>query len=234
MTYADLLKQQENIPLMALHRAATQSVIAWSKAVEDHGSLLQNWIQGQEVVTDQRYPLPDIVDRQRGYQFFYHAHRHGADEHGHLHLFYHATQSGRRRYVNNELHSWVKTAPSHLLAIGMDERGLPVSLFTVNQWITDGHWFDADTVMSMVQRFDMRIAGTYQHAAAWLTGLLGMYRPLILELLRTRDETLAKAGGQPELLLNHDLDVLSYLPLDWEYDINTLEQEVGLRGLPAS
>jgi hypothetical protein len=44
-----------------------------------------------------------------------------------------------------------RTDPSHLIAIGLDARGLPVSLFTVNRWVTGGHWLDTPTTLRWLQ-----------------------------------------------------------------------------------
>lgn len=234
--YATLLKQMDNQQIVATHNAATLSVGAWGLIVEENGSLLQNWIQGQEVLVDQRYPSNDIIDQRNGYQYFYHSHRHGSQEHGHLHLFYHATKSGQRRYINQNSKPWVRTAPSHLFAVGLDERGLPISIFTVNRWITEGHWFNAETVMNMVRGFDVQVNNEYSQSALWLTGFIGMYLPLIARLLQMRDEALSRACDQigtplPRLLNDQNMDVLSFLPIAWESDILSLEKEIERRGM---
>lgn len=71
-------------------QAARDSVAAFSEATDASGSLIQSWVQGREVIEYEHYPPNDVVDRRRGSQFYYHAHRDGDLEHGHLHLFWHA------------------------------------------------------------------------------------------------------------------------------------------------
>ena len=79
----------------ALHHGQA-SVEAFATATESSGSLLQSWVQGAEVVEYEHYPPADVVDLGSGTQFYYHAHRTHGDEHGHLHVFWHANASGRR------------------------------------------------------------------------------------------------------------------------------------------
>lgn len=78
---------------------ARRSVSAFADATAASGSLLQSWIRGREVVEFEHYPPDDVVALRNGSQFYYHAHRDGEREHGHLHLFWHATASGRRRAI---------------------------------------------------------------------------------------------------------------------------------------
>lgn len=214
---------------------ARTSVSAFAEATAEHGSLIQAWVAGREVREFDHYPPEDLVDMQSGSQFYYHSHRDGDQEHGHLHLFWHATATGRRRYLKPGKPGWNRTEPTHLFAISLDARGLPVGLFSVNQWVTDGHWFDAATTMACVDRFAMgEIAG---HAAAchWLTCFVRLYRPLIGELLVKRDQRLARRSDQAQALQDRRLEVLSLIPIDWIADMDALEAESVRRGsrLPA-
>ena len=190
------------------------------------------WIRGKEARVEERYPDPDVTDRRHGSQFFYHSHRHGALEHGHVHLFCHATASGKRRYVSRERNSWQRTAPSHLFGISLDNRGLPIGLFTVNRWVTDGYWFDAATTLEMVRRFRVVVGGEHDVSSEWLTGFVGMYLPLVDRLLQRRDAILRKAVGalsMAELLEDHQHEVLSTIRIDWLRDIESLESELARR-----
>ena len=212
-------------------RNARDSVAAFSEATAASGSLIQSWVQGREVIEYEHYPPNDIVDRRRGSQFYYHAHRDGDQEHGHLHLFWHATASGRRRYLRPGQPRWVRTAPTHLFAISLDARGLPVGLFTVNRWVTDGHWFDAATTLLFVDRF--AVDGVEGHSAScrWLTKFVPLYRPLIEAILLKRDARLARRASLEDALADHRLEVLSLQPIDWAADLDALEAEAARRGL---
>ena len=211
--------------------AARLSVAAFADATNQRGSLLQSWIRGREVVEFDHYPQDDVVDLTTGSQFYYHAHRHGDREHGHLHLFWHATASARRRHPTRGRVRWVRTAPTHLFAVSLDARGLPVALFTVNRWVTEGHWFDAPTTMSCVERFAMGEVTGHEIACRWLTGFVRLYTPVIQQVLAQRDDRLARRADQARALEDRGLEVLSHAALEWGDDLDALEAEAARRGL---
>jgi hypothetical protein len=211
-------------------RGARDSVSAFAEVTATSGSLLQSWVDGREVVEFDHYPPDEVVDLRRGSQYYYHSHRDGDREHGHLHLFWHATASGRRRHHKPGRARWTRTAPTHLFAISLDARGLPVALFTVNRWVTDGHWFDAPTTMSFVERFRLGEVPGHAQSCRWLTGFVRLYRPLIADLLVQRDRRLARRCDLMQALRDHRLEVLSKVPIDWAADLDALEAEACRRG----
>lgn len=212
-------------------RDARRSVAAFTRATSSSGSLLQSWIRGKSVIEFDHYPPNDIIDQRRGSQFYYHSHRDGDSEHGHLHLFWHATASGRRRYLRAAQARWTRTAPTHLFAISLDARGLPVGLFTVNRWVTDGHWFDAATTTSMVDQFAVGQVKGHKHSCEWLTGFVSLYRPLIAQLIEQRDKRVARRPDREATLLDQRLEVLSLLTIDWAADLDALEAHASRRGI---
>ena len=125
-------------------RTAQRCVSLFQQVVSRHGSLVQAFVRGAPVVALEHYPPGDVIDARHGFQYFYHSHRSGSVEHGHLHLFQRAAHSARDR------------TPGHLIAIGLDARGLPVSMFTVNHWVTGGAWRDARATIASLHaaRFD--------------------------------------------------------------------------------
>jgi hypothetical protein len=125
----------------------------------------------------------------------------------------------------------VRTAPTHLFAISLDARGLPVGLLTVNHWVTDGHWFDATKTLSFVERFALDGVNGHQQSCRWLSGFVHLYRPLIGGLLFRRDERLARRADPLAALTDHRLEVLSMVPIDWAADLDALETEATRRGL---
>jgi len=210
---------------------AQASVAAFAEVTAAQGSLIQSWVAGQEVLEYAHYPSDDVVDVHHGSQFYYHAHRDGDQEHGHLHLFWHATASGRRHYFQPGKPRWNCTEPTHLFAISLDARGLPVALFTVNQWVTDGHWLDANTTLACVDRFVMDNVEGHETSCRWLTGFVRLYRPLIKALLSQRDQRMARRADITQALRDHRLEVLSLTPIDWMADMDALQAEAARRGL---
>ena len=218
--------------LRVLHAAALTSVAAFVRATTEHGSLIQSWVGGAEPVALEHYPPGGVVDRRRGAQFFYHCHRADGAEHGHLHLFWHATRSGRRRRWRGQA-GWGRSAPSPLLSIGLDARGLPVSIFTVNHWVAGGYWFDAATSLARVQRFALHEVAGHAATCAWVTAFVRLYEPLIARMLEARDRRLARLGPAATALADRRVEVLSSVRLDWAADLNRLERELARRGLEA-
>lgn len=220
--------------LRALHVAATDSVAAFARATAEHGSLTQSWVGGADVLALKHYPAGGVLDRCRGAQFFYHCHRANAAEHGHLHLFWHATRTGRRRYLRRT-GQWIRSAPSPLLSIGLDARGLPVSVFTVNHWVAGGYWFDAATTLERVRRFELRDVPGHADACTWLTAFVRLYEPVITRVLGARDRRIAGLGSASrsaaDVLGDRRIEVLSSARLDWAADIERLESELMRRGL---
>lgn len=218
---------------IGLERART-SVAAFARATEESGSLIQSWVHGRDVVEMDHYPAQDIVDDHSGSQFYYHCHRHDGSEHGHLHLFWHATRNGRRRRAAAGSRRWVRTDPTHLFAISLDARGLPQALFTVNRWVTGGHWFDAATLLGLVDRFAMRLVEGHENSCEWITSFVRMYRPVVHELLKQRDLQLATRPDPASALADHALEVLSRIEIDWGADLDALEAAVAARERRAS
>lgn len=175
--------------------AARTSLDSFRRATRRHGSLIQSWVAGASVVALDHYPEGGVVDRRRGSQYFYRSHRAGDAEHGHLHLFWRATRSGRRRHLGPpeapRQGDWKRSAASHLIAIGLDAGGLPVNIFSVNPWVTDDHWFDADTTLGMIRRFELKGITGHADSCEWLTAFVRLYEPVIAQELRSRDRRVA-------------------------------------------
>jgi hypothetical protein len=232
------LRGLSDAELLRTFGAARTSLQGFARATQRHGSVIQSWVGGPSVVAHEHYPDGGVMDRRRGSQFFYHSHRTGDDEHGHLHLFWHATRSGRRRRLGPPVaqgsSDWKRSAPSHLVAIGLDARGLPVSIFSVNLWVTDGHWFDATTTLAMLRRFEVRDAGAHADSCAWLTAFVRLYEPVMARVLRARDRVLLHRPDQKAALDDRRIEVVSTAKLDWSDDLRRLEVEVQARGLVAA
>lgn len=204
-------------------RSALQMMGAWSTANIRHGSLIQAWVRGQAMVEHTHYPKGDVIDRKTGSQYFYHAHRSQGGEHGHLHLFWHATAGGARR--RNPV--FRRTAPSHLFALSLDARGLPEAIFTTNLWVTGGYWFDAATVLSMIDRFRVARAGRYAAADQWLNHFIPLYRDAIALALHRRDarvRQLTRRRSWAEVSQDARHEILSSVAIDLPGDLAAIDR----------
>lgn len=224
------LKSLTSAELLATLSAAELSLGGFSRATAEQGSLIQSWVGGAPVEAFDHYPPPDVIDRQHGYQFFYHCHRSNGLEHGHVHLFAHATKSGRKRYKGKD-DVWARSAPTHLIAIGLDAKGLPISIFTVNRWVTDGHWLSSASILKWLGNLNMQSANGHTASCEWLAGFVKMYLPVISRLLSQRDKWLERQPDTQLALADKRREVISTVKLDWAADLQRLEMEVNARGL---
>jgi hypothetical protein len=201
----------------AARRAARVSVQAFEAATHRHGSLLRCWVDTASPVAMEHYPFDDAVDRATGAQYFYHCHRPEVGEHGHLHLFVRADVSGRWRRQGGTL--------THLVALGLDARGLPLNFFTVNHWVTGGLWFDAARTLALTERFALTPRGRFASGHRWLNAFVLLYRPLLAQALAARDrEVIRLTRRRPWARVSQDerIELLSSVPLDWVRDLEDL------------
>ena len=103
-------------PLEKLH-FGKKSLGLWLTLTKNHGSLIKAFNTSEVHGAYEHYPNEDFLSNNGSLQYFYHSHRDNG-EHGHIHIF---NKSAKTAHTN------------HLLAIGLSEKGLPISLFTVNE-----------------------------------------------------------------------------------------------------
>ncbi|TVS05755.1 MAG: hypothetical protein EA413_06385 [Cyanobium sp. PLM2.Bin73] len=192
------------------YQAGCRSLRHWLRVNEQHGSLVRACTGDGVVLAERHYPEDDWRDPRGGGQAYYHCHRPGA-EHGHLHLFMRAEPGA-------EL--------THLLAIGLDPRGLPLSLFTVNRWVAKDAWLPAGPCAELVQRFSLAGSDAHPRFSGWLEQFLRFYARTIEALLLQRDRALAARDGSLEQALeNRDLEIPSQVAIDWGADLDAVQQQ---------
>jgi len=135
------------------------------------------------------YPPGDIYDPASHSQYYYHAHRDG--EHGHFHTFLREegmdaawqpiTQS-RMDYMDER-----GDTICHLIAVSMDPAGYPKSLFTTNRWVTAENWYSGDDTIAMLDSFEIDLVPPSWPVNIWLSAMLRLFRPQIIELIGARD-----------------------------------------------
>jgi hypothetical protein len=200
--------------LTRTQRDAARCVALFQQVVQRHGSLVQAFVRGAPVVAHEHYPPGDVVDERHGFQCFYHSHRGGSVEHGHLHLFQRAAASARDR------------SPGHLIAVGLDARGLPVSMFTVNQWVTGGAWRDARATITALEAARFDAARGHAVAGRWIGAFLLLYLPVARQVLLRRDALLQqryRASSWQRVRRDQTVEVISRSRIDWLGDMQRLE-----------
>ena len=145
----------------------------------------------KDFVEWQHYPSNDLVDNSTGYEFYYHAH--SADEmppgeHGHFHVI---------KRANDSFH--------HLIGIALDRKGLPVRLFTTNQWVTGEEIVEAKLVMQSIKGFEMTVKGRMTPVSKWICAFMRLFYSEMEGLLLKRDKKilqLIESAGSKDLALN--------------------------------
>ena len=172
-----------------------------------HGEEYEHWAM---------YPWDGgVEDRRTHCQYFYHAHPQ-SPEHGHFHLFC----RHRSQLV-------------HLAALAMDNQGEPVSLFTVNRWVTGDFFVPAAKLAGYVTRFRMETKAFERDVGDYLRHALLLYQAEIAALLHARDAVFARyraehGGAAP--FEDRDVEVTSTLAIDVDGQIAALEGELRRRG----
>ena len=139
----------------------------------------------------QHYPTSDLVDECSGYEFYYHAHsadQMPLEEHGHFHVI---------KRESNTFH--------HLIAIALNQRGLPVRLFTTNQWVTGEEIVESRLAIKSLGEFQMVVKGRMAPVSKWIGALIKLFAVEIEGLILERDQKitrLAAEQGNRELALN--------------------------------
>ncbi|MCP4328537.1 MAG: hypothetical protein GY791_08900 [Alphaproteobacteria bacterium] len=159
------------------------------------GELLRH--EGEFLQWD-HYPPGDVYDRDSASQYYYHSHppEERPGEHGHFHTF--IRPKGMPDDIKPamvpdfEAPEDANDALSHLIAISMNNYGLPISLFTTNRWVTGEIWYTASDVTRLLDCFEIDLVnpGTWP-VNCWLTGMVQLFRPQIADLVRQRDAAVA-------------------------------------------
>jgi hypothetical protein len=174
-----------------------EAILAKSKT-----SVLLKTLPATDLSIWKHYPEQEVFDAATGAQWYYHCHddSDALGEHGHYHCF-----------VRPE---GTKGPACHLIAIGVNARGKITRLFTVNQWVVGGEWFDAETTNRLIENFNVELAHPDYLVNRWLTAAVSYYEDDIIQLNRERDEALNKIGGPVEATFNdRTYEVLSELKI---------------------
>lgn len=179
------------------------------------------------------YPAGDVFDSDSNSQYYYHAHPPGqrfAGEHGHFHTF--LRPRGMPRGIKPvplpgaALPQEPNDALSHLVAVAMDARGLPIRLFTTNRWVTGEVWYRAEDVCRMLPRFSIDHARPSWPVNRWITALVTLFRPQIVALVRARDEALRAYDRKvvpPDVFEDRGLEIASYAEISVDSQIAALQ-----------
>lgn len=192
--------------------------------------LLGKLLAGQVPRQWAHYPEEDAIDRTGGYQWFYHSHcvedRPGSTEHGHIHLFARKPLWSRRlRSRSERAFAELCGNPSaniptrHLLAIGFDAKGLPISLFTVNSWVTGDLMLGVDLTLELLA--SMRLDTGQADVDTVIESVVRLCERDLRNLLQRRDDSL-RLHPSPGKLQDETLELLSEVRIDLDASLSGL------------
>ena len=186
-------------------------------------------LKGEETFFEyDHYPKGDVFDPVSGSQHYYHAHR--VDEHGHFHTFLReAGMDESMRPIEQSEAEYMRERDdklSHIIAISMDRRGVPIGLFTTNRWVTADNWYAAADVKIMLDRFEIDLAYPSWPVNIWITAMLRLFRPQILELIDARDRSVADWRDRHpgvDVFEDRDFDIASECEISIDAQIAAVE-----------
>jgi hypothetical protein len=223
-------------PTLAAMLAAGEEALECQRVLAKGGlNLVGEVLKGHGTFYEyEHYPPNDVFDGETFSQYYYHAHRGVAGEHGHFHTF--LRSGGMPLGVAPVAHEGEEPWPSgseaiaHLIAVSMDAYGCAIGLFAVNRWVTGDTWYPATDVIRMLERFAIDHAYPSWPLNRWLTALFRLYRPHMETLLRHRDQVVARwAAEHPgqDVYEDRRLEVTGWLPVDLEEDVARLRALAG-------
>ncbi|MBL6853077.1 MAG: hypothetical protein ISS15_06840 [Alphaproteobacteria bacterium] len=211
---------------------AAAEVVDCIRVLEKSGSnLVAEALGGREFIEMEHYPPDDVRDPKSGSQFYFHAHpqtRGQWNDYGHFHLFLGAASipSVLKPVVPDQCKTSEggDAALCHLIAISMTRQGRPVRLFTTNRWVTGGLYYEADELITVIDRFELDHAHPSSPLNRWMIAMLGLYRNEIGDLLLARDCAVTEwQSAHPATGVFEDraLEITSALDIDLD---NRLEE----------
>jgi hypothetical protein len=247
-----------NLPRLELERMAAAGQTALDcvgSLTIAGGSIVSEALDGAEDFYEwQHYPAMDVYDPETHAQFYYHAHPPGEraeGEHGHFHAFLRprGMPPGVRPLMLPELaipdapaqpHSPVlppvrqpnqgadNDKLSHLAAISMDARGMPIRLFTTNRWVTGETWYGAADVLRMLDRFAVNTREPSEPLNRWITAMFTLFRPQMRALLAARDAAIMswrrRHRGKIHVFEDRRLEVTSATDIDIEDQVRGIDE----------
>lgn len=206
----------------AARRAAADLLAVYAGLAERQAHLLGGLLAGATPRQWERLPADDAVDVAGRYQWFYHSHapedRPEAQEHGHIHLFARRAlweslpvTRDERTFQQRCGNPGGDASTRHLIAIGIDPKGLPISIFTVNSWVTGDLMLGADATAKALA--DIELDTGHPDIDRMIVALTRLCDEDIRRVLDERDKTLTCCDS-PSVLEDRTIEILSEIVID--------------------
>lgn len=163
-------------------QSVVEQIVAWATAGQSAPRRLLGG--AEEFLEWTHYPQPDSINPQSGWRYYYHTHppqQRLTREHGHFHIFVPGP---------DQPDAGPDRGFSHLVGLSVDEKGLPLRLFTTNRWVTGENWRPATELVAFLRSPALGSAQP-EDISLWLDNLLILFADDIRTLLYARDRRLA-------------------------------------------
>ncbi|MGC9162273.1 MAG: DUF6969 family protein [Thiomonas sp.] len=213
----DLLRKLAPQERSDLYAAGLEAIEATQSFLKQGKTVVSELIGHAAFVEWEHYPQGDAKSRS-GASFYYHAHaatQRMRGEHGHFHVFAPNTRAQcppDQRYT-------------HLIGLSVDARGMPLRVFTTNQWVTAECWENAEKVCALARRTTLGDAKP-RRVGKWLDAVLAFFRPQIDLITKLRDARVAalQERGRRGLFEDRRTHILSQCRIDFSTQILALEE----------
>ena len=176
---------------------------------KEDSSLVLKAMDGKDYVFDPYFHYPvqgGIVDEESRSRVFFHCHR--ENEYGHFHTF-----------IEDDDGELV-----HLVLISMDERGTPLSISTVNTWVTGDKYVKAEKLKELLDKFtiDPNLFKD-ERLLEFINDILLAYKNEIHKLFVEREEWVRNYAFTytREPFDDHEHEILSTIEIDVFEDLKT-------------
>jgi len=186
-------------PLAKLH-FGKKSLGLWLTITSDHGSLIKAFNPSEAHTAHEHYPSEDFLSENGTLQYFYHSHR-DTGEHGHIHIF---SRDHTTSHTN------------HLLAIGLSEKGLPISLFTVKEESVNEKSPGAQILKHLLKR-SLQRSTNETPLTGWVISFCRFYEEEIENLI-------TQTSASPTEKTTES-DISEFTALNWEEDLERCEKD---------
>lgn len=174
------------------------------------------------------YPKGDRIDHSTGSQYFYHCHRENFDstEHGHFHCFlrYKHIPKSIKPAPLPDWDKYLSNPMTHLVAIAMNTLGQPIRLFTVNRWVTEEIWYEAQHLPKLIKRYKMTLNDDphWQILDKWIEGMLHLFAPQIAWIQQARDLKMQEyvgVHGHENPYIDEHIEDISDIPINLQQQV---------------
>lgn len=226
----DTLSKNE---LENMAEAGQQVINCYRVLTKSSDNIVGEILRGQGTFFEmEHYPPGDIFDPESDSQYYYHAHR--AGEHGHFHTFIRSDGiPDTIRPISDQSHQDFMDEReddiTHLIAISMDAKGFPINLFTTNRWVTAENWYNAEDVISLIDRFEIDLVPPSWPVNIWMTNLIRLYKPMIVQLIMERDQTIKEWQAKypdRDVFEDRELEVTSEITISVEEHLSNVERHL--------